>query len=103
MSEELSAKELIRKTRLEIRQTIRDTEKEIKRWERDLESLRLDLKKAEAVPDGNKFMLRVLESSIRGAEDILSQLRTTHARHVAFQSQSSPGFVNGIQFESFTR
>jgi hypothetical protein len=100
--EELSAKELIRKTRQEVRKTIRDTEKEIRKWDRDLASLRLDLKKAQAVPDGNKIMSQVLESSIRGIEDTLSHLKTRHARHVAFQGQPSAAFPNGIGFESFS-
>lgn len=102
MFEELSAKELVRKTRLEVRQTIRDTAKEIKRHERELQTRRSDLKSAQAVPNGDKVILQILESSIRGIEDTLSQLKTLHTRHVAFQSQPSKAFPNGITFEQFS-
>lgn len=100
MLEELSTKELIRKTRLEIRELIRNTEKAIKENEALCRTLRADLMKAKTLDGG--VMLQIFENSLRGVEDKLSKLKAQHSRYIAAQSLPSAAYPNGIRFEQFS-
>lgn len=79
-----------------VRNAIWKSEDAIEKCESDLQDAESSLAKMRGTPGIEQWVIRHMETAVKGMEHTLAQLRASHARFVAENRKPSPAFPTGI-------